>query len=260
MTFEHLLIERDGRVLNITINRPGVLNALSIASLRELDRAMSDAAADASLGAIVLTGAGDRAFAAGADLRELSAYSPADARQHARDVQTMFTRIERLGTPVIAAVNGFALGGGCELALSCAIRLASASARFGQPEINLGIIPGYGGTLRLQQLVGRGAALEMLLSGESIDAARAFQLGLVSRVVPAESLLAEARALAAMIAAKPTAARRCLVDAVAAAAELATEAAQEHEAALFGLLFSTDDMREGTRAFLEKRAPVFKGR
>jgi enoyl-CoA hydratase len=256
----HLLVERDGSVLTITINRPRVLNALSADAIRELDRVMADADADASVGAVVLTGAGDRAFAAGADLRELSAYTPVQARDHAREVQAIFTRIERLGTPVIAAVNGLALGGGCELALSCAIRIAAETAAFGQPEINLAIIPGYGGSSRLPRLVGRGAALDMLLTGESIGARRAYELGLVTRVVAADLLLAEARALAASLAAKPAVATRCLLDAVATAADASIGAAQDYEAALFGLVFATDDMREGTRAFLEKRIPTFRGR
>jgi enoyl-CoA hydratase len=260
MASEYLLVERDGSVLTITLNRPRVLNALSAVSLRELDRAMSDAVADPSVGAIVLTGAGERAFAAGADLRELSAYAPAEAREHARETQAVFTRIERLATPVIAAVNGLALGGGCELAMACAIRIAGESAVFGQPEVNLGVIPGYGGSYRLPRLVGRGAALEMLLTGETIGAERAFALGLVSRVVPDAALRAEAHALAARIAAKPAVARRYILDAVAAGVDLPADAAQEHEAALFGLVFATDDMREGTRAFLEKRTPAFKGR
>jgi len=260
MTLEHLLAERDGSVLTLTMNRPRVLNALSLASLRELDRVLAGAAADPAVGAIVLTGAGDRAFAAGADLRELSRYTPFEAQGHAREVQGIFTRIERLPTPVIAAVNGLALGGGCELALACTIRIASASAVFGQPEINLGIMPGYGGSVRLQRLIGRGPALEMLLTGESIDASRALQLGLVNRVVPAMALHGEAQALAALLASKPPVARRCILDAVAAAGESSIDAAQEHEAALFGLVFATEDMREGTRAFLEKRAPAFRGR
>jgi enoyl-CoA hydratase len=259
MTLEHLLVERDGSVLTLMMNRPRVLNALSRGSLRELDRVLAEAEADASVGAVVLTGAGDRAFAAGADLRELSEYTPLEAQGHAREVQGIFSRIERLRTPVIAAVNGVALGGGCELALACTIRIASASAVFGQPEINLGIMPGYGGSVRLQRLIGRGPALEMLLTGESIDARRALELGLVSRVVPATALLAEATALAALIASKPAVARRCILDAVALSGDSTTDAAQEHEAALFGLVFATGDMREGTRAFLEKRTPVFRG-
>jgi enoyl-CoA hydratase len=259
MTFEHLLVERDGSVLTLTMNRPRVLNALSRASLRELDRVLTEASADASVGALVLTGAGDRAFAAGADLRELSRYTPFEAQEHAREVQGIFSRLERLRTPVIAAVNGLALGGGCELALACTFRLASASAMFGQPEINLGIMPGYGGSVRLQRLIGRGPALEMLLTGESIDAARALQLGLVNRVVDAAALQSEAQTLAAVIAGKPAVARRCILDAVAVGGESAIDVAQEHEAALFGLVFATEDMREGTRAFLEKRPPAFRG-
>jgi enoyl-CoA hydratase len=260
MAPEHLLIERDGSVLTIILNRPRVLNALSVAVLRELDAALSAADADDGVGSIVLTGAGEKAFAAGADLRELATYDPAAARAHAAEVQAMFARIERLGTPVIAAVNGLALGGGCELAMACAIRLAAETARFGQPEINLGIIPGYGASQRLARIIGRGRATEMLLTGEPITATEAARLGLVSRVVPAGALRGETQALAAAIASKPALARRYLLESVAAAADASGPIADQHEAALFGLAFASEDMREGTRAFLEKRAPVFKGR
>lgn len=257
---EHLLVERDSGVLTITLNRPRVHNALNAALLGELDRTLADAAGDHAVGAVVLTGAGDKAFAAGADLHELSAYTPTEARDHARAVQAMFLRIERLPMPVIAAINGVALGGGCELAMACTIRLAADTARFGQPEINLGIVPGYGGSHRLPRLVGRGRAFEMLLTGHPISAGRALEIGLVDRVVPAGSLRSEAHALAREIASKPAVARRFILDAVAAGVDLPASEAQQHEATLFGLVFTTDDMREGTRAFLEKRAPVFRGR
>ena len=259
MAPEHLLVQRDGSVLTITLNRPRVLNALSVALVAELDVAVAAAAADETVGAIVLTGAGT-AFAAGADLRELSAYTGAEAQEHARQTQAIFTRIERLPTPVIAAVNGLALGGGCELAMACAIRVAADTARFGQPEINLGIIPGYGGSHRLPRLVGRGLALDLLLTGDPISADRALRAGLVSRVVPAAALMSEAQTLARTIAGKAAVARRYILDAVAAGGDMPVEAAGDTEAKLFGLVFATDDRREGTRAFLEKRAPAFRGR
>jgi len=243
MTPEHLLVERDSSVLIITLNRPRVHNALNAALLGELDRAMADAANDHSIGAVLLTGAGEKAFAAGADLQELSGYTATEAREHARRVQEILLRIERLAIPVIVAVNGLAFGGGCELAMACTIRIAADTARFGQPEINLGIVPGYGGSQRLPRLVGRGRACEMLLTGNPISAGRAQEIGLVDRVVPAASLRGEALALAREIASKPRVARHYILDAVAAGVDLPAGEAQQHEAALFGLVFTTDDAR-----------------
>jgi enoyl-CoA hydratase len=260
MADENLLIERDAAVLIITINRPAVLNALNTPTMLELDRAMADAQADEGVRAILLTGAGEKSFIAGADINELAAQSPVAGREHARRGQALFSRIERLGKPVIAAVNGFALGGGCELAMACTIRLAADTAKFGQPEINLGLIPGYAGTQRLTRIVGKGRALELLLAGTPITADEAWRIGLVNKVVPAAQLMTEARALAQTLAAKPVVAARYILEAVAAGLEMPFEEAQAYEATLFGLVATTEDMREGTRAFLEKRKPVFKGR
>jgi len=260
MTYENLQIERDGAVSIVTIHRPAVLNALNGATLTELSAAIEDAARDESVRVIVLTGAGEKSFVAGADINELAKQTPVSGREHARHGQALFSRIERLHKPVIAAVNGFALGGGCELAMACTIRIAADSAKFGQPEINLGLIPGYAGSQRLPRLVGRGRALELLLLGHQISAEEAWRIGLVNRVVPAAKLMEEARALAQTLAAKAPVAIRYILDAVAGGLEMSFADAQDYEATLFGLVSTTDDMREGTRAFLEKRKPSFTGR
>ncbi|MEW6319987.1 MAG: enoyl-CoA hydratase-related protein [Acidobacteriota bacterium] len=260
MSFENLLIERDGAVAVVTINRPKVLNALNGPTLDELRRALVDLRADGSVRAIVLTGAGEKAFVAGADINELATLTPVEGKEHGRNGQTLFDFIEQLGKPVIAAINGFALGGGCELAMACTIRLAADTARLGQPEVNLGIIPGYGGTQRLPRLVGKGRALEMLLTGDMVDAARAHEMGLVNRVVPAAELMAEARKLAHALAAKAPVAVRYILEAVHHGLDVALADGQMLETALFGAVASTDDMREGTRAFLEKRKPAFQGK
>jgi enoyl-CoA hydratase len=260
MTLENLVVQRDDAVLIVTISRPAVLNALNAPTLAELAHVIDDADADASIRAIVITGAGERAFVAGADINELAPQTPVRGRDHARHGQALFDRIERLGKPVIAAINGFALGGGCELAMACTIRIAADTAKLGQPEINLGLIPGYAGTQRLPRLVGRGRALELLLSGQPIPAQEAWRIGLVNRVVPAADVVSEAVALAKSLAAKPPIAVRYILDAVARGAEMSLAHAQDYEATLFGLVATTADMREGTRAFLEKRKPEFTGR
>jgi enoyl-CoA hydratase len=260
MSFENLQIERDGAVTVITLNRPKVLNALNAQTLDELTAAFDAVAADPEVRAVILTGAGDKSFVAGADINELAVQTPVGGRDHARRGQRLFDRMERLGKPVIAAVNGFALGGGCELAMACTMRLAADTARFGQPEINLGIIPGYGGSQRLPRLVGRGRAQELLLTGDMISADEAFRIGLANRVVPAAQLMDEARKLAHTLAAKAPVAVRYILDAVASGADMAFAEAEDHEATLFGLVSTTDDMREGTRAFLDKRKPAFTGK
>jgi enoyl-CoA hydratase len=257
---EHLLLERSGGVAIITVNRPKVLNALNTATLDELRRTILALKADDDVRAIILTGAGEKSFVAGADINELAVQSPTSGREHAIRGQHVLDLIEHLGKPVIAAVNGYALGGGCELAMACTIRLAAEGARLGQPEINLGIIPGYAGTQRLARLVGRGRALEILLTGEPIGASEAYRLGLVNRVVPAAELMTEARKLAELLAAKAPIAVRYVIDAVNNGLQMSFAEAQKYEATLFGLIASTDDMREGTRAFLEKRKPEFKGK
>jgi enoyl-CoA hydratase len=259
MAFDNLLLERDGAIAVVTINRPKVLNALNSQTLDELRRVVLDLEHDAGLRAVIVTGAGDKAFVAGADISELAVQTPISGREHARTGQHVFDLIENMGKPVIAAINGYALGGGCELAMACTIRLAADTARLGQPEINLGLIPGYGGTQRLARLIGAGRALEMMLTGAPIGATEAERIGLVNRVVPAASLLAEARALAAVLARQAPVAMRYIIDAVHRGLEMPFGDACVHEATLFGLVAATADMREGTRAFLEKRKPDFTG-
>jgi enoyl-CoA hydratase len=260
MPFENLIVERDGAVATVTINRPKVLNALNAPTMEELAAAMTALGADESVRVIVLTGAGEKSFVAGADINELAVQTPVGGRDHAQRGQRVLDAIEQVGKPVIAAINGFALGGGCELAMACTLRIAADTARLGQPEINLGLIPGYAGTQRLTRLVGRGVALEILLTGDPISAAEAHRIGLVNRVVPAADLMTEARKLAQALALKAPVAARFIIDAVNRGADLPLAHAQVYETTLFGLVSTTDDMREGTRAFLEKRKPEFKGR
>ena len=267
MAFDCLLLERpsvdgpDGSgIATVTINRPAVLNALDSATLDELRRVVLDLEHDGSVRVVILTGAGDKSFVAGADIKELAGQTPAGARQHALTGQHVFSLVERMGKPVIAAINGYALGGGCELAMACTIRIAADTARLGQPEINLGLIPGYAGSQRLPRLVGPGKALELLLTGAQVTADEALRLGLVHRVVPAAALMTEARAMAAQLAAKAPLAMRCIMDAVRNGGDMPFADACDYEATLFGLVASTEDMREGTAAFLEKRKPSFKGR
>ena len=260
MTLENLLVERDGAVATITINRPKVLNALNGQTLDELRRTILDLKHDDGVRAVIVTGAGEKSFIAGADINELAVQTPVSGREHARSGQHVLDLIEHMGKPVIAAINGFALGGGCELAMACTIRLAADTARLGQPEINLGIIPGYAGTQRLARLIGRGRALELLLTGDHVTAQEAHRLGLVNRVVPAAELMTEAKKLAATLAAKAPVAMRYIIDAVNRGLDMALPEAQTFEATLFGLVASTEDMREGTKAFLEKRKAEFKGK
>jgi enoyl-CoA hydratase len=260
MTFENLLIERDGPVALITFNRPKVLNALNTQTLTELSAAIASCKDDGDVRAIVLTGAGEKSFVAGADINELAVQTPIQGKEHARRGQQIFDAIEQLGKPVIAAVNGFALGGGCELAMACTMRIASDTARFGQPEINLGIIPGYAGSQRLPRLVGKGVALEILLTGDMISAQRAYEIGLVNRVVPAAELLAEAKKLAHVLASKAPIAVRYIIQAVNEGLDAPLPVGQFLETALFGAIASSDDMKEGTKAFLEKRKANWQGK
>ena len=260
MTFDNLLIERDDAVAIVTLNRPKVLNALNSQTLTELAGAMAAFKADAGVRAIVLTGAGEKSFVAGADINELAVLSPVAGQEHARHGQQIFDAIEQLGKPVIAAINGFALGGGCELAMACTLRIAASTARFGQPEINLGLIPGYAGSQRLPRLVGKGVALEILLTGDMIDAQRAYEIGLVNRVVPAAELMAEARKLAHTLASKAPIAARYILDAVNHGLDTPLAQGEYLETSLFGTIASSDDMREGTKAFLEKRKAVWQGK
>ena len=257
---ENILVERDGGVATVTINRPKVLNALSTQTLDELRRAILALKYDDGVRVVIITGAGDKSFIAGADINELSQQTPTGGREHALRGQHVFDLIENMGKPVIAAINGYALGGGCELAMACTIRIAADTAKLGQPEINLGIIPGYGGSQRLSRLVGRGRALELLLTGDQISAADAYRIGLVNRVVTGANLMGEARKAAQALAAKAPIAVRYIIDAVNKGLQMPLPDAQVFEATLFGLVAATEDMREGTKAFLEKRKPEFKGK
>lgn len=257
--FDNLLMAREGSVALVTINRPQVLNALDSHTLDELQAVASALASDAGVRAVVLTGGGDRAFVAGADIRELEAFTSDEAGAYARRGQVVFERIERLGKPVIAAVNGFALGGGCELAMACTMRLAADSAQFAMPEVNLGLLPGFAGTQRLPRLVGRARALDLMLTGRQITADAALEIGLVNRVVPAASLLTEAMTLAGALAAKAPVAVRSIIDAVYRGSDLALADGARLEAELFAAAAATSDMREGVSAFLARRKPVFRG-
>ncbi|HEY5939877.1 MAG TPA: enoyl-CoA hydratase-related protein [Gemmatimonadales bacterium] len=254
-----LLFDLSNGIARVTINRPDKLNALNGTVIAELGDAVTRIETDAAIRGAILTGAGPKAFVAGADIAELGAQTPMQGKARSTLGQQVFRRLERCGKPIIAAVNGFALGGGCELAMACHIRIAADHARFGQPEVKLGIGPGYGGTARLPRLVGRGRALELLLTGGMIDAAEAYRIGLVNRVVPGDQLLAETETLLRTILENgPLAIRTCL-ELVDTGLETTLDLALTLEADHFGLLSATEDMREGTSAFLEKRKPVFKG-
>jgi enoyl-CoA hydratase len=259
MPFEFLTLEVADRVAVLTIDRPDKLNALNDATIAELGHAIDQIRVDDAIGGVILTGAG-RAFVAGADISELSGQTPVLGKARSRAGQDVFRRFETCPKPVIAAVNGFALGGGCELAMSCHVRIASDAAKFGQPESKLGILPGYGGSQRLPRLVGKGRAMQLLMSGEMIDAAEAYRIGLVNKVVPAPQLITEARALMKTILANGPLAVALCIEAIDRGLEMSLEEGLILEANHFGLLAATEDMREGMRAFLEKRAPAFKGK
>ena len=260
MSFTQLIVADDGAVRRITINRPDKLNALDATVIDELTRAFDAAAVDEAVRVVVLTGAGPKAFVAGADIAAMSTLGVVDAREFSLRGQRLMSRIERLGKPVIAMVNGFALGGGLELAMACHLRIAADTAKVGQPEVGLGLIPGFGGTQRLQRLCGRGPALELCLLGAPVDAARALQLGVVTRVVPAADLEAETTKLAAQLAAAAPLALRGVLDAVLLGGEMAIDMALDYESQQFAIAFSTEDMKEGTSAFLARRKPAFTGR
>jgi enoyl-CoA hydratase/carnithine racemase len=260
MVCETLIVDRDGAVAVVTVNRPAVLNALNTTTMAEIERTMIALRDDPSVRAVVLTGAGEKAFVAGADIKELNTLSPIAGQAYARAGQRVCDLIEHLGKPVVAAINGFALGGGCELAMACTLRLAAETAKVGLPEVKLGLIPGFGGTQRLSRLVGKGRALQLILTGDSIDAQEAWRIGLVNRVVPAAALMVEASALASTLATRAPIALRSAIDAVNHGLEMTAAEGAVLEASLFGLVASTDDMREGTQAFLEKRQAEFKGR
>jgi enoyl-CoA hydratase len=257
--FENLLIERDGAVAVITVNRPQVLNALDRATIDELDHAIAAARSDEAVRAVVITGAGTKAFAAGADVRELTDLDAAAALGYAEHGQRVFAAIEDMGKPTVAAINGFALGGGCELALACTLRVAAENARLGQPEIDLGLVPGFAGTQRLPRLIGRGPALAMLLTGQPITAAEALRLGLVTTVVPAADVRSAALRLARELAGKAPIAVRTMLRLVHEGLDGTLSDGARREATAFAAVVAGQDGREGTRAFLEKRRPMFTG-
>ena len=260
MSFETLIVEDRGAIRVITVNRSDKLNALNEMTLTELDAAFAAAAEAAGVRVVVLTGAGPKAFVAGADIEQMATLSPIQARDFSRLGQGLMRRIEGLGKPVIAMVNGFALGGGMELAMACHLRIASDNAKLGQPEINLGLIPGFGGTQRLLRLAGRSAALELCLLGQAIDAQRALALNLVTRVFPLAELDAETMKLASQLAVAAPQALRGILDAITIGGEAGLEAGLDYESQCFALAFSTADMKEGTSAFLARRKAEFTGR
>jgi len=258
--YETLQVEVDGGVAVVTLNRPQVLNALNDRMVTELLDFTATARADDDVRVVILTGSGEKAFAAGADIGELAQAEGVRAVDLARKGQRMTRNLERLGKPVIAAVNGFALGGGCELAMACTIRLASETALFGQPEVNLGIIPGYGGTQRLTRLVGKGRAMDLVLTGRNVSADEAVKMGLVSQVVPPEGLMEAARKVAGKLMEKGPVALRLCMEAIHTGLGLGLDDALAYEAQCFGVAAGTADCREGLNAFLEKRKPTFTGK
>lgn len=260
MSYENVLYEVTDGCAHIVVHRPERLNALNRATVSEIGRAVTRALEDSSIRVLVVRGSGDKAFVAGADIREMASMSPSQAQAFSRELHETLERIERAPKPVLAAIRGFALGGGCELALACHLRLAADTAKFGQPEVKLGLIPGAGGTQRLQRIVGRGRALELVLGGETIDAAEAWRIGLANRVVPAAELDREVATWVERLQARSPMALARALDAVHAGGEVALPEALRLESALFGLCFASEDMREGTAAFLEKRPPSFPGR
>jgi len=260
MAYENLLYEKRDHIAFVTFNRPKVLNALNRTTMEELNRALTAAKEDEEVRVLILTGAGEKSFVAGADIGELAVQTPVSGKETAAFGQSVLRRLETLGKPSIAAINGFALGGGCEVALACSIRLASKSAKLGQPEVKLGIITGYGGSQRLTRLCGKGVAYELCLTGEAISADEALRIGLVNHVYEPAELLPAAEALAKKIIANAPLSVRYTMEAIERGSETPLEEGQYLETTLFGLCAATDDMREGTRAFLEKRPAQFRGK
>jgi enoyl-CoA hydratase len=259
-TFTSVLYEKKGAIAYVALNRPKVLNALNMITMAELKTAFENARDDSEVQGIILTGAGDKAFAAGADVSEILNDTPLEAEQKTRFGQAVTTLIENLGKPVIAAVNGYAVGGGCELAMACTISLASESAKFGQPEVKLGIMPGYGGTQRLPRLVGKGRALQLILSGYTISAQEAYRIGLVNEIVPNANLIARAEAILEQINSNAPQGVKFSIEAVNKGLETSLDEGLLIEASLFALCAATEDKKEGTSAFLAKRPPKFQGR
>jgi enoyl-CoA hydratase/carnithine racemase len=258
--YENLQYEKKGAIAYVTVNRPKVLNALNRATMQELRAAFAAAKTDPDVRVVILTGAGEKAFIAGADINELSKLNPVEAKAYTHWGQSVLDEIENLGKPVIACINGFALGGGCELAMACTMRLASENAKIGQPEVKLGIIPGYGGTQRLPRLVGKGLAMELVLTGEQISAQEAHRIGLVNEVVAAAELIPRAEAIAQKIIANAPLAVQYAMEAVHKGMEMTQAEGLYLEATLFAVSCATEDKAEGTKAFLEKRAAEFKGK
>jgi enoyl-CoA hydratase len=257
MNHQTLLFSAANRIATITINRPDKLNALNAQAKSELREVFTQIKTDNTVDVVILTGAGEKAFVAGTDIKELTTLNSESGKEFSAQGQEVFDLIENLGKPVIAAVNGYALGGGCELALACHIRVTSENAKFGQPEVSLGIIPGYGGTQRLARLIGKGRAMEMILTGNQIDAQEALRIGLVNKVVPLSELLATATNMAQQIASKGQVAIRMALKAVNMTQETTLSDGQQLEASLFGVCCNSEDFKEGTTAFLEKRKPKF---
>jgi enoyl-CoA hydratase/carnithine racemase len=260
MSFENIKFEKKDSIAYVTINRPKVLNALNMATMEELRSAFHAIKGDAGVRVVILTGAGEKAFVAGADINELQKHNPVEAKEYTHRGQAVLNLIENLGKPVIACINGFALGGGCELAMACTMRLASDNAKLGQPEVKLGIMAGYGGTQRLPRLVGKGVAMQILLAGEMISAQEAHRIGLVNEVVPQPELIARAEAIAQKIIANAPLAVQYTMEAVNHGMEMTLRDGLYLEATLFGMCCATEDKNEGTTAFLEKRAAAFKGK
>lgn len=257
---QNILFERQGAIGIVTINRPKVLNALNKETMRELKTLVEQIAVDQEIGVVIVTGSGDKSFVAGADITEMQPLSALEGRQWGKFSQGVFNALENLPQPVIAAVNGFALGGGCELAMSCDIRIASEKAKFGQPEVLLGVIPGFAGTQRLPRLIGKGRAKELLFTGKQIDAMEAYRIGLVNAVVPAEKLLDVAKEWANLILSRGMVAVQLCKSAVNEGMDMDFESGQAYEAEAFGLCFATEDQAEGMVAFVEKRPAIFRGK
>jgi enoyl-CoA hydratase len=260
MAFENITYEKKGAIAYVTLNRPKVLNALNMATMEELRQAFHSIKGDTEVRVVILTGSGEKAFVAGADIGELAKHDAVDGKEYTHKGQNVLNLIENLGKPVIACINGFALGGGCELAMACTMRLASDNAKLGQPEVKLGIIPGYGGTQRLPRLVGKGIAMQLLLAGEMISAQEAHRIGLVNEVVPQGELIARAEAIAQKIIANAPLAVQYAMEAVHKGMEMTLQEGLYLEATLFGVCCATEDKKEGTTAFLEKRSASFKGK
>jgi enoyl-CoA hydratase len=260
MNFENILFEKNNAIAYVTVNRPKVLNALNMATMEELRSAFHDIKNDASIRVVIMTGAGEKAFIAGADIGELAKHDPVSAKAYTHRGQSVLNLIENLGKPVIACINGFALGGGCEIAMACTMRLASENAKLGQPEVKLGIIPGYGGTQRLPRLVGKGIAMQLLLSGEMITAQEAHRIGMVNEIVAAAELIPRAQDIAQKIIANAPLAVQYTMEAVNRGMEMPLAEGLFLEATLFGVSCATEDKKEGTSAFLEKRQAQFKGK